>query len=230
MTILCIHSISAFLGYAKLSLSRLPSPSDGALALLNSYGNILILAIRGATAAIGIATVEELLFRSWLAEEIAADLGYYRAIIISGLAFSLSQRCSHSPMFAMLFFVLKVPLVFTLSCNSGFCCGQNCRSLPSIPGFFLLSLALFGMKQRTQGNLAAPIGMRAGIMTTNSIMQAGGFFTYSPSTPLWLANAHPWHPFEGAIGLGACAMLAIFFYPKPLKREEMATDMQDVQE
>lgn len=192
MIVLCIHSVNAFLGYAQLSLPRLPSPSQGALALLNSYGNMLFLAIRGAMTAIGIATVEELLFRSWLAEEVAADLGYYRAIVISGLAFSLSQR-----------------------------------SLPSVPGFLLLSLALFGMKQRTQGNLAAPIGMRAGIMTTNFILQTGGFLTYWPSTPLWLANAHPWHPFEGAVGLGSCAILAVLFYPKPPQRKETSTDVQE---
>ena len=30
----------------------------------------------------------------------------------------------------------------------------NDRSLPSVPGFLLLSLALFGLKQRTEGKLA----------------------------------------------------------------------------
>lgn len=47
---------------------------------------------QGLVTATGIAVVEELLFRSWLPDEIAADYGYYHGIIISGLAFSLSQR------------------------------------------------------------------------------------------------------------------------------------------
>lgn len=183
--VLCIHSINALLGYARLSLPGLPSPSDGASAMFKAYGNMLLLVARGATSAIGIVAVEELLFRSWLAEEIAADLGYYQAILISGLAFSLSQRF-----------------------------------LTSVPGLMLLSLAMFGMKQRTQGSLSGPIGMRAGIMITNFILQSGGFFAYQPGTPIWLANTHPWRPFEGLIGLGSCAVLAFFFHPKPLETKD----------
>ncbi|ONK66041.1 uncharacterized protein A4U43_C06F3560 [Asparagus officinalis] len=191
LIVLCIHSVNALLGYARLSLAVLP-PSEGALALLNAYANMLVLAVRGAITAIGISLVEEILFRSWLAEEIAVDLGYYRAILISGIAFSLSQR-----------------------------------SLPSVPGLLLLSLALFGMKQRTQGNLSASIGMRVGIMTTNFILQTGGFLTYWPKTPLWLASTHPWHPFDGAVGLGSCAILAILFYPKPPQTKEISTEVNE---
>ncbi|KAK3411312.1 hypothetical protein EUGRSUZ_I00075 [Eucalyptus grandis] len=42
--------------------------------------------------ATSVALVEELLFRSWLTEDIAADLGYHLGIILSGLAFYLFQR------------------------------------------------------------------------------------------------------------------------------------------
>jgi len=93
--VLCIHSINALLGYARFSWPGPPSSSGGALALFIAYGNMLLLALRGVVTATGIAIVEELLFRSWLAVEVATDLGYYRAILISGLAFSLSQRYSH---------------------------------------------------------------------------------------------------------------------------------------
>lgn len=179
MIVMCIHSVNALLGYACLSLpSGLPSSSTGALAFLKAYGSLSLLALRGIITATGIAMVEELLFRSCLIEEVAADYGYYYAILISGIAFSLTQR-----------------------------------SLPSIPGFLLLSLALFGMKQKSQGKLYAPIGMRAGIMSTNFVLQTGGFLTYLPSTPFWLASTHPCHPFNGAVGISSCAVLAIIFYP-----------------
>ena len=56
------------------------------------YAQMIMLAGRGIITASGIVLVEELLFRSWLPEEIKADVGYHQAIIISGLAFSLFQR------------------------------------------------------------------------------------------------------------------------------------------
>ncbi|KAG0469526.1 hypothetical protein HPP92_016226 [Vanilla planifolia] len=178
--VLCIHSVNALLGYSNISCSlELPSSLSGAIVLLKAYGNILILTIGEIVAATGISTVEELLFRSWLAEEAAADLGYPHSLVISGLLFALVQR-----------------------------------SVSSVPFFMLLSLSLFGIKQRCGGQLAAPVGVRTGLMAANSIILHGNFLHYRSDTPFWLANAHPLHPFDGAVGIFLCAILAIVFYPK----------------
>ncbi|XP_072988410.1 uncharacterized protein [Typha latifolia] len=180
MVVLCIHSIDNLLGYAFLSWpSGLPPFSAGPIPLIKTYGNILVLVVRGIVTATGISLVEELLFRSWLPGEIAVDLGYYRAIVISGIAFSLIHR-----------------------------------SLPSVPGLLLLSLVLSGIKQIAHGKLAAPVGMRTGIMTTSYILQAGGFIKYSPNISFWLTSTHPLHPFDGAVGLSFCILLAIIFFPQ----------------
>ncbi|XP_038987467.1 uncharacterized protein LOC103703320 isoform X2 [Phoenix dactylifera] len=186
MIVLCIHSMSGLLGFASVSWSLgLPSISAGPVVLLKAYGRMLAHAVRGIVTATGIALVEELLFRSWLQEEIAVDLGYYHAIMISGVAFSMIHG-----------------------------------SLASVPGLLLLSLALFGIKQRAHGKLCVPIGLRVGIMATNFTLQSGGFIKYRPSTPLWLASVHPMHPFDGAVGLAVCGILAILFFPQqPLKGE-----------
>ena len=53
---------------------------------------MVLMVVQGTIMASGIALVEELLFRSWLPQEIAVDLGYHRGIIISGLVFSFLQR------------------------------------------------------------------------------------------------------------------------------------------
>lgn len=71
-----------------------PPTSSAALTWLKVYGRMFILFVQALVTAAGVATVEEFLFRSWLPDEIAADLGYYRGIIISGLAFALFQRCT----------------------------------------------------------------------------------------------------------------------------------------
>jgi membrane protease YdiL (CAAX protease family) len=89
--VLSINSVNALLGCVNISWSLTPSPLD-ALTRLKVYGQMLMLAGQGIVTATSVALVEELLFRSWLPKEIEVDLGYYRGIIISGLAFSLLQR------------------------------------------------------------------------------------------------------------------------------------------
>ncbi|EEC84631.1 hypothetical protein OsI_31501 [Oryza sativa Indica Group] len=78
-----VHSVSILLGFAALragSYSFVTRPLD----LLKSSSNVLLLALRGFVTATSIAVVEEVVFRSWLPEEVAVDLGYYSAILISG--------------------------------------------------------------------------------------------------------------------------------------------------
>ncbi|XP_043707068.1 uncharacterized protein LOC122656556 isoform X2 [Telopea speciosissima] len=188
LLVLSIHSINALLGWACFSWpSSLPSSLSDAVAWLKVCGGVFVLTGQGIMAAIGIAIAEELLFRSWLPEEIAVDLGYHQAIIISGLAFSILER-----------------------------------STRAIPGLWLLSLALSGIQQRSNGSLSIPIGMRAGIIATNLILQKGGFLAYKGSGPLWLIGSHPFQPFSGAVGLAISLLLAIALYPqKPLQRKKI---------
>ncbi|KAF7836838.1 Embryogenesis-associated protein EMB8 isoform B [Senna tora] len=86
-----IHAINAFLGWASFSWPPTP-PSLDIMTWLKVHWKMVVLVVQGTVMATAIALVEELLFRSWLPQEIAVDLGYYRGIIMSGLAFSLCQR------------------------------------------------------------------------------------------------------------------------------------------
>lgn len=93
MLVLLIHTMNSLLGCAHFaSPLGLPLSRSGTIIWLKALGKMLVLTVQGIMPATGVAIVEELLFRSWLPEEIAVDLGYHRAIIISGLAFSLLQR------------------------------------------------------------------------------------------------------------------------------------------
>ncbi|KAL3535480.1 hypothetical protein ACH5RR_003941 [Cinchona calisaya] len=180
MLVLLIHYVNFICGFACPSLpTYLPLSSSDAVTWLKVCGRILLLVFRGLATATGVAIVEELLFRSWLPDEIAADFGYYRGIIISGLAFSFSQR---SPW--------------------------------AIPGLWLLSLGLSGARERSQGSLSLPIGLRAGIILSNFILQRGGCLTYRPSLPNWVCGVHPFEPFSGIVGLAFSLSLAIILYPK----------------
>ncbi|XP_065019059.1 uncharacterized protein LOC135644974 isoform X2 [Musa acuminata AAA Group] len=190
--VMSVHSINGLLGYASLACpSFSPLFRADPVLLLKSFVNMLLKGVRGIITAAGIALAEELLFRSWLLEEVAVDLGYYRAIVISGIAFSLIHG-----------------------------------SLPSVPGFLLLSLALFGIKQRSQDKIYIPIGIRSGIMFTNFTLQTGGLIRYKLGTPPWLISTHPLHPFDGVVGLGVCVLLTILFFPKQPQQKICSKDNQ----
>lgn len=91
--VISIQSVNSLLGCVSWSWPSNPLPSSlDLMARLKVYGKLLVFAVRGIATAAGIVLVEELVFRSWLPDEIAADFGYHRGIIISGLAFSLFQR------------------------------------------------------------------------------------------------------------------------------------------
>lgn len=90
--VLSIHTINALIGFVHLSWPLTNLSAKDALATLKGYGKVFMLCGQGLVTATGVALVEELLFRSWLPDEIATDLGYHRGIIVSGLAFALSQR------------------------------------------------------------------------------------------------------------------------------------------
>ncbi|KEH32418.1 uncharacterized protein [Medicago truncatula] len=95
MFIFSIHVVNAFLGCASFSWPHIP-PSLDVMAWLKLCGQMGLLIVQGTVMASAISFVEELLFRSWLPQEIEADLGYHRGIIISGLAFSFLQRSLQS--------------------------------------------------------------------------------------------------------------------------------------
>ncbi|KAL0410375.1 UNVERIFIED_CONTAM: Embryogenesis-associated protein [Sesamum latifolium] len=186
--VILIHAVNTSLGCAHLCWpTSLSSSSLEPVSLIKSYGWMLMLIVQGIATAIGVSVVEELLFRSWLPQEIAADFGYHRGIVISGLAFALSQR-----------------------------------SIWEIPGLWLLSLSLSGARQRSQGSLSLPIGLRSGILVSNFILRTGGFLTYQPNFPLWLTGGHPFQPFSGVVGLAFSLVLAVILYPRqPSYRERI---------
>ncbi|XP_044471863.1 uncharacterized protein LOC123200634 isoform X2 [Mangifera indica] len=190
MLVLLLQSVKALLGCVNFSWpSSIPSPLN-AVTLLKVCGKFFLLACRGILTATAVVLVEELLFRSWLPEEIAADLGYHRGIIISGFAFSLFQR-----------------------------------SPQAIPGLCLLSLALAGLRQRSQGSLSVPIGLRSGIMASSFVLQNGGFLTHNPNFPVWVTGSHPFQPLSGVFGLAICLLLAVILYPRqPLGKKELQKD------
>lgn len=92
IVVLLIQSINTIIGAAILSRPPyLPHPFDS-MKWLKGGVQLLLLIVRGFATATFIVFVEELLFRSWMPNEIAIDMGYHQSIIITGLVFALFQR------------------------------------------------------------------------------------------------------------------------------------------
>lgn len=211
--VLLIQSINTILGAAILSRPPyLPHPFD-AMKWLKGCAQVLLLVVKGFTAATFVVFVEELLFRSWMPNEIAIDTGYHQSIIITGLVFALFQR--YFSLFLQSISLFRVVYMCASYMLSIFVLLWNSRSLRSVPGFWLLSLGLAGARERSQGNLIVPIGLRTGIIATSFVLHTGGFVTYNPSSPAWIAGTRPLQPFSGVVGFVVSAALALILYPRP---------------
>lgn len=88
--VISLYSAYIFLGYATFTLKPefTFSSSKGFVSVIKTCWRISKLVIRSFGMGLAISTIEELLFRSWLHEEIAGDLGFHKAVILSGIVFS----------------------------------------------------------------------------------------------------------------------------------------------
>ncbi|KAF3567766.1 hypothetical protein DY000_02018817 [Brassica cretica] len=217
--VLLIQSINTILGAAILSRPPyLPHPFD-AMKWLKGCAQVLLLVVKGFTAATFVVFVEELLFRSWMPNEIAIDTGYHQSIIITGLVFALFQR--YFSLFLQSISLFRVVYMCAPYMLSIFVLLWNSRSLRSVPGFWLLSLGLAGARERSKGNLIVPIGLRTGIIATSFILHTGGFVTYNTSSPVWIAGTRPLQPFSGLVGFVVSLALALILYPRPSPETKM---------
>ncbi|KAI3789934.1 hypothetical protein L2E82_02741 [Cichorium intybus] len=188
-----IQFTNASLGFVSISWSTTAPSSTDPVTLLKFSGGILRYLSQGLITAIVVSLVEELLFRSWLTEEITVDLGFHRGIILSGLAFSVSQW-----------------------------------SLNAIPGLWLLSLGLAGARQKSQGSLSLPIGLRAGIMASSYVLKEGGFLIFKPNYPSWvISGGDAFQPFNSIVGLVFALSWAVILYPKTPRKEKINEEIEE---
>ncbi|BBN10560.1 CAAX protease family protein [Marchantia polymorpha subsp. ruderalis] len=87
------YGINWALGYAQISWASIvvesPSfPGPAATAILTSWKFFQLIG-QSLSMALIVALVEELLFRAWLQEEVAVDLGYHWGILLSSLVFAV---------------------------------------------------------------------------------------------------------------------------------------------
>ncbi|XP_024544544.1 uncharacterized protein LOC112351260 [Selaginella moellendorffii] len=164
------------LRYLKLVSSFLVMTSFS--QALISIGKLAKLTVEALAMGVVIAPVEELIFRSWLLEEISVDFGEQKAILLSSLLFAIVHW-----------------------------------SPSAIPGLWFMGVALAGARVRSNGNLALPIGLHAGLIAANFVLTCGGFVVYSPKAPCWLTGLHASSPLAGVFGAAIAGAFAALLFP-----------------
>ncbi|KAM7513497.1 hypothetical protein LguiA_003080 [Lonicera macranthoides] len=104
------------------------------------------------------------------------------------------------------------------------------RSPWAAPGLWLLSVGLAGARERCQGSLLLPVGLRAGMIASSFILQTGGYLSYHSNLPIWVTGTHPFEPFSGIVGMTFALLLAIVLYPRqapPLQTNKITKTIRE---
>jgi len=148
------------------------------------------LILEGLAMAIAIAFAEELLFRGWLLDELQRD---YRPNTVLWVGATI---------FACLHFIRPVTEIIQM--------------LPAFPSLLVLGLTLVWAKRAclTWENgkrcelLGLPIGLHAGLVWGNYVIEVGRLVGYAHRAPTWLTGLDR-NPLAGLMGLCFLGVLAV---------------------
>lgn len=151
---------------------------------------LILLSGLGVGLAVGLA--EEFFFRGWLLFELERDYSPGLALWTSSLLFALSH------------FIRPIAVIF--------------RTWPQFFGLLLLGMALVWARRspsyypdrKAVGKLGLPIGLHAGLVWGNYIVQVGELVDYSQQIPDWLTGIDQ-NPLAGVLGLSLLSLIALVF-------------------
>lgn len=120
---------------------------------------------------LAIATIEELVFRGFILNQLERDYNYWLAATISSLIFALLH------------------LIWLQR-----------ETLPQIPGLWLMGMVLVGARLIDHGSLGLAIGLHTGWIASLSCMDSAGLMTYTDKNKAWLTGIYQ-QPLAGVAGI-----------------------------
>ena len=97
LPIVSVHMLSIFCGFALFSWDSTICINGSKSLLLNIVSSLrmLKLVLKCLGTSLAVSFLKELIFRSWLQDEISVDLGFHKATFLSGLAFAVCHWYIH---------------------------------------------------------------------------------------------------------------------------------------
>lgn len=132
------------------------------------------LILEGAATSLGVALAEELFFRGWMLDELERDYLPKAALTID------------ASLFAILHFLKPIAVVI--------------KSLPELPGLFLLGTLTIVAKRRNGNLLGISIGLHAGLVWAYYIVNVGKMVRYTDRVPDWITGING-NPISGIHGI-----------------------------
>ncbi|MDX2272016.1 MAG: CPBP family intramembrane glutamic endopeptidase [Cyanobacteriota bacterium] len=138
-------------------------------------GMTLILTLGvGLVLGLGVALVEELVFRGWLLNELRQDYGLWRGAFISALIFAIAH------------FLKPLP--------------QTIESWPQFPGLWIMGWLLVEARQERGDRLSLGMGLHAGWIWGITLVNTLGWVEYTQRVPAWVTGVGG-NPLAGILGV-----------------------------
>ena len=96
------------------------------------------------------------------------------------------------------------------------------RFIPAIPGLWLLSVVLSGVKVKCNGSLVSAIGIHAGLIAGNQFMNQAGKLAYAIDAPTWIFRTRVDYPLTGLIGASVLCVFVLSLYPWEYKLQSQS--------
>lgn len=132
------------------------------------------IVLEGLLSALGIALVEELIFRGWLVDELKRDYGKKKVIWASSIVF------------ALLHFLKPISEII--------------RTAVTFPALILLGIVLIVAKYNHGDRLGICIGIHGGLVWGYYIINVGNLIQYTNRVPVWITGIDG-NPIAGVLGL-----------------------------
>lgn len=137
---------------------------------------------------LGIAIIEELVFRGVIFNQLQIDYGYWLAAIISSLIFALLH------------------LIWSQK-----------ETLPQLPGLWLMGMVLVGARLVDHGSLGLAIGLHTGWIWSLSCIDSAELIVYTNKNKTWLTGINQ-QPLAGVAGIFGLLLtgIVLWFFSHPV--------------
>ncbi len=165
----------------------------GWLYLIPADDLLIDIVLEGLLVSLAVGSAEELVFRGWLLDELQRDYAPHVALWANGIIFGI------------LHFIRPLEVIIA--------------TWPQFLGLVVLGITLVWGKRWGGGKLGIPIGIHAGLVWGNYVINVGELIEYSGAVPEWVTGIQR-NPLAGLMGLAFLSAIAWWIRGKTVKKSQ----------